>query len=210
MTHLALNTALPQMLRFKYQVAIGVAPIGLMFASFLPTIVVAVLLSEHVTGGAWLLVFLASMVIFMLLGYALGWLVNLVVARVLLGWSREKASAVFSRSEVPPHWLKEADISAADATSRSIERLEELRKLGALKFILSRGLFAWGLPMFCAMYAGPTLFGHRPFALASLALNVILWGTAGIAFGAGMWYLLQLNHRQILKRRQGSQETPSK
>jgi hypothetical protein len=202
MTHLALNTVLPQMLRVKYQVAIGVAPIGLMFASFFPTIFVAGLLSERATGGVWLSLFLASMVICMLLGYSLGWLVNLAVARVLLGWSRERVSAVFSRSEVPPHWLKDADATATDATARSIERWEQVRKVGAFRFILTRGLVGWGVPMFGAIYVGPTLFGSRQFSLDSLALNVILWGIAGVGFGAIIWYASELNYRRLLKRRE--------
>lgn len=202
MTHLALNTVLPQMLRVKYQLAIGAAPIGLMFASFLPTIFVAILLTEYVTGGAWLALFLASMVIFMLFGYALGWLINVVVARVIFGWSREKIGAVFSRSEVPPHWLKDVGITEADATARSIDKWEELRKVGALRFIITRGLFGWGLPIFGAMYVGPIFFGARPFGAISFALNVLLWGAAGTAFGSVMWYVSELNHRRLLKRRE--------
>ena len=34
MPHLALNTLLPPLMKVRYQVAIGAAPIGLMFASF--------------------------------------------------------------------------------------------------------------------------------------------------------------------------------
>lgn len=212
MPHLALNTTLPQVMRMKYQVAIGVAPIGLMFASFGPGFLFASWLANELGippdspltsqayGTYWFIGFTLSMITLMIVGYALGWLVNQAFARWLLGWSPEKVRAVFARSEVPSHWLKPGAGTSSDPGGRSIAKWEQQRKIGLIKFVLIRGVLAWGMPMFIAMYAAPTLFSNRPFTASTLAFNIMLWVAAGGVFGALMWYFSEANYRKLKGR----------
>jgi len=212
MPHLALNTALPQVMRVKYQVAIGVAPIGLMFGSFGPGFLLASWIAKELGippdspltaqayGIHWFIGFVVSMITLMILGYALGWLVNQSFARWVLGWSPEKVRAVFARSAVPSHWLKPGADASIDPGGRSIAKWEQQRKIGLFKFILTRGVLAWGMPMFIAMYAAPTLFSNRLFAATTLFFNVILWAVAGGVFGALMWYVSEANYRKLKRR----------
>ncbi|MBK6740960.1 MAG: hypothetical protein IPG64_25500 [Haliea sp.] len=70
MNPLALNVELPQRMRTQPQIAIGLLPIGLMFASFAPLFFLAVLLSsilgipedapvkDQANGMLWLVLFL--------------------------------------------------------------------------------------------------------------------------------------------------------
>jgi hypothetical protein len=212
MSHLALNTVLPQMLRVKYQVAIGVAPIGLMFASFGPGFLFASWLegalgippnspiNAHPNGTMWITLFLATMVALMVLGYALGWLVNQAVSRWVLGWSQQKVRAVYANSDVPSHWLKAGADLNADPGAKTIAKWEQQRKVGVLRFVLTRGLLAWGLPMFIAMYAAPAFFNGHPLVVKALLFNVALWAVAGAGFGAIIWYSSEAHYRKLKKR----------
>jgi len=212
MPHLAFNTTLSQVMQVKYQVAIGVAPIGLMFASFGPGFLFASWLAKELgippdssvlsqaNGISFFIGFVLSMITLMILGYALGWLVNQAFARWFLGWPPEKVRAVFARSEVPSHWLKPDAQTGIDPAGRSIAKWEQQRKIGMHKFILTRGVLAWGMPMFVAMYLAPTLFGHRPFAAPTLFFNIILWAIGGGVFGAVMWYISEANYRKLKRR----------
>ena len=160
---LALNTVLPQSMRVKYQLAIGVLPIGLMFAAFVPLwhlgawleshlgIPLNSLIKVHPNGGAWIAVFLIAMVTLMILGYAIGWVMNAAVSRYVLGWSTSKVRAVYLQSKVPTHWLKEGASASQNADKQSIAKWEAHRKGGALRFIAVRGVLAWGGPMMLAM-----------------------------------------------------------
>lgn len=212
MPHLALNTVLPQMMRVKYQVAIGFAPIGLMFASFGPGLLFASWLegalgippnstiNAHPNGTIWITVFLTSMVALMVLGYALGFFVNQAASRWLLGWSPEKVHAVYANSDVPGHWLKAGADHSADVSAKTIAKWEEQRKVGALRFIAARGVLAWGLPMLLAMYAAPAFFKGQSIAIGAFVFNIALWAAAGAAFGAVIWYSSEANYRKLKRR----------
>ena len=209
---LALNTALPQMMRVKYQIAIGALPLGLMFASFLPLFYFASWLEAtlgippnspikaHPSGTVWIVVFLVVMVVLMLVGYAIGWVANAALARHVLAWSSEKVSAVFMRSEVPPPWLKGGSGSAKVASAQSPEKWERQRKVGAVRFVLTRGLLAWGGPMLLAMYVVPTVLKGRSFTMSGLLVNLALWAIAGAAFGALIWHVSESNYRKLKNR----------
>ncbi|MEX6783680.1 hypothetical protein [Pseudomonas aeruginosa] len=215
MTHLAFNTVLPKGMRAKYQLAIGALPIGLMFLSFVPLFFFAAWLEaalgiphnspikNHPNGTIWITTFLAVMVILMLSGYALGWLLNSAVARYVFGWTSAQVAAVFGRSEVPSHWLKNnvPGATESEAISTQLSKWEEQRKSGALRFIVMRGVGAWGIPMFLGMYVGPTIAKHRGFTLKDILFNTALWLIAGALFGAFIWFLSERNYRTLRGRK---------
>ena len=213
MSLLALNTILPQNLRIRYQLAVGVLPLGLMFASFLPLFVFASWLEatlgippnspikDHPNGTLWVTAFLGVMVVLMLLGYALGWAVNAAIARYVLGWPSEKVRAVYLRSDVPSHWLKTGAAGAPDVSAQSLSKWEEQRKVGAARFVLIRGVLAWGGPMLLAMYIVPTLVKGQSFTTGSMLFNLGLWAVAGALFGAFIWFSSESNYRKLKERR---------
>ena len=207
MTILAFNTPLTHGLRGKYQAILGVLPFGLMFAAFLPLIFFAAWLNRLLgilpssppnspNGTLWLLGFLAGMVALMSLGYVLGWIANAAIAMLILGWSAQQAVAVFIRSEVPPHWLQQGTASTSEAIAQSHAKWEEQRKGGAARFILARGVVAWGFPLFVGMYLGPVLLGTRVFTAGGLVINLALWLVGGAAFGASMWLISESTYRK--------------
>jgi hypothetical protein len=213
MTLLALNTVLLQSMRVKYQVALGVLPIGLMFASFLPLFAFAPWLEaalgmppngpikRHPNGTLWIAIFLGAMVISMVLGYAVGWVVNAAIARLVFSWSAEKVRAVYLQSDIPSHWLKDGADSAQDAKAQVLAKWEEQRKAGAVRFILSRGVLAWGAPMLLVMYIGPRLVKGQSFGAGDILFNLSLWAAAGAAFGAVIWFSSESNYRKLKERK---------
>lgn len=214
MPFLALNTVLPQSMRVKYQLAIAVLPLGLMFAAFLPLWQLGIWLEshlgipvnspikEHPNGGAWIAVFLFAMVALMILGYAVGWVINAAVSKYVFSWSTEKVRAVYLQSEVPAHWLKDGTSASQNADHQSIANWEAQRKVGALRFIAVRGVLAWGGPMLLAMHLVPTLMKGQSFSLEGTLFNVGLWACAGASFGAIIWYSSQANYRKLKQRGQ--------
>ena len=209
---LALNTVLPQSMRVKYQLAIGVLPVGLTFASFFPLWQFAILLEahfgipanspikDHPNGGAWITIFLSAMVVMMILGYAIGWVLNAVIARYVLGWTQEKVKATYMHSNVPSHWLKEGSKAQGGTDNQSMLKWEAQRKVGALRFIAVRGVLAWGAPMLFAIHLVPTFMKGQGFALEGTLFNVVLWACAGAIFGALIWYSSESNYRKLKQR----------
>ncbi len=209
---LALNTALPQSMRIKYQFAIAALPIGLMFASFAPLWGLSTWLEanqgvppnspilEHPNGLTWIAVFLLSMVFLMLAGYALGWVLNALISRHVLGWPPAKIRAVYLRSEIPVHWLKDGASDTNSADAESIAKWEAQRKGGAVRFIAVRGVLAWGGPMLIAMYIVSALMKNQSFTIAGVVFSLLLWATAGAAFGAIIWYTSESNYRKLKQR----------
>ena len=210
---LALNTVLPQTMRVKYQLAVGALPVGLMFASFLPLLVFGSWLEaalgipanspirNHPHGALWTAVFLGCLVLFMTLGYAAGWLANAAIASLLFGWPLEKVRAVYLRSEVPAHWLRGGAATSLDVRTQALAKWEEQRKAGVVRFILNRGVLAWGAPMLLAMYVLPTIARGRPFTVGAMLFNLALWVAAGAAFGAVIWFTSEANYRKLRERK---------
>lgn len=200
MNSLALNTEIHTRLRLVPTLALGVLPIGLMFASFIPLIYAADLISCNLgiqgdravigqeNGLLWLVTFLAIMVGLMVAGYALGWTCNACFAKVLFGWSQERVRRVFLHSDVPASWLKDTESGAGDVNASS-ESWAEVRKLGQFKFILHRGVFAWGVPMFLTMAVLPGFATGRIATASYFLSNAIIWGMAGALFGWATWFL---------------------
>jgi hypothetical protein len=211
---LAFNVVLPQTLKVRIQVAVAALPIGLMFLSFVPLFRFAHWLEQalgippnspvksHPNGVLWITVFLSVMVLLMVAGYLIGWVANALISRHILGWPTSKVAAVYLRSEVPSEWFKEAGATTPDAkrTPVTTRKWEDQRAKGPVRFILTRGVLAWGTPMFVAMYVAPTLVRGTGFSFSMTVFQGILWAFAGAAFGGAIWWLAEWNHRKQLKK----------
>ena len=208
---LAFNTVLPQSMRMKYQFGIGVLPISLMFASLFPLWQLAVWLETHfpipanssikdLPHGGVFIAFLLSALALIIFGYAMGWVINAVIARYVLGWSADKMRAVFLHSKVPDHWLKELVGNSSSVDAQSIAKWEVQRKVGAFRFTAVRGVLAWGGPMLLAMYVMPTYLKGQGFSLETTFFSIALWACAGASFGAAIWYSSEASYRKLKQR----------
>ena len=209
MSLLALNTIVTRALRVRYQIALGAMPIGFMVASCAPSYVFAEKLAAHLgisstapirshpNGASWILGFLAATFCFMVLGYVLGWVLNALIARRILGWPPEEVRAVYLRSQVPSHWLTVGSAGSLDLKAQAMTEWEQRRSIGAARFILHRGVFAWGAPMLLVMYITPTLVRGWSFRLGELLFNFALWALAGAAFGAAIWFSSERSYRKM-------------
>jgi len=211
MTLLASNILVPAVMRPRYQLAMSLLPVTLallaaipsyffaLWLEKLPGIPAATRLLDHPQGRWWLAALLAALVLQVVAGYAMGWLLNALLARWLWGWPADKVRAVFIRSELPPNWLTPAAavLAAGRVALVAVARWELERKVGALRFILRRGVFGWGLPMFIFMYPVHTLLRGEAFLPMVALVNVLLWFGCGGMFGALHWALAQANYRSL-------------
>jgi hypothetical protein len=209
MLPMGLNTNLPPM-KTRFQVAIAVLPLGLMFAAFVPLIFFASWLESALgiphdssirasaNGTLWISVFLFVMVVLMITGYVAGWLVNAVISRWVFGWPAQKVVAVFLRSEIPQDWLRSlpANSSGHAAVLASNSKWERQRAGGPVRFILNRGVLSWGTAMFVAMYLYPTLAHGRSVQAASLLLNLAIWAVGGALFGGLLWLFGEWSYKK--------------
>ena len=211
MTPLAFNSLVPQNLRLRFQLALGALPLACMLLAFIPSYFFAQWLEklegvpaqsrllDHPTGRMWVAAFLAALLLQLLCGYLLGWLLNAWLARRLLGWPIEKIRAVYLHSQVPPAWLKPA--AAALAGGRvaiiAVARWELERKAGALRYVLRKGLIAWGLPMYVFMYLVQTLLRGESLELQDALQSALLWLGSGAVLGAVMWWVSEFNYRKL-------------
>ena len=211
MTPLAFNSLVPQNLRLRFQLALGALPLACMLLAFIPSYFFAQWLEklegvpaqsrllDHPTGRMWVAAFLAALLLQLLCGYLLGWLLNAWLARRLLGWPIEKTRAVYLHSQVPPAWLKPA--AAALAGGRvaiiAVARWELERKAGALRYVLRKGLIAWGLPMYVFMYLVQTLLRGESLELQDALQSALLWLGSGAVLGAVMWWVSEFNYRKL-------------
>ena len=209
MTFLASNILVPPLMRPRFQFALSVLPVAMMLVAAVPSyffalwleklpgIPAATRLLDHPQGRWWLAALLGALALQVVAGYALGWLLNALLARWLWGWSAEKVRTVFVRSELPPHWLTPA--AAALAGDRvalvAVARWERERKVGVLRFVLRRGVVGWGLPMFIFMYPVHTLLRGEAFLPSVALVNAMLWFGCGAGFGLLHWALAQRNYR---------------
>ena len=213
MLPMGLNTNLPPM-KAKYQVAVAVLPIGLMFAAFVPLIFFASWLESALgiahnssirassNGTLWISIFLIVMVVLMITGYVTGWLVNAVISRWALGWPAQKVIAIFLHSEIPQDWLqgRQGTSSSNAAVAASNSKWEQQRAGGPVRFILTRGVMSWGTAMFVAMYLYPTLAHRRSFEATSLLLNLAIWAVGGALFGGVLWMLGEWSYRKSARQ----------
>ncbi|MFM7625420.1 MAG: hypothetical protein ACKO7G_02935 [Gammaproteobacteria bacterium] len=213
---LALNTLVPQIMRAKYQLAISVLPVGLMLGSFLPLMIFSSWLQgrfgipadsavrDHPDGSAWIVIFVVAMIVLMLLGYALGWVANAAISRVVFGWSPEKIRAVYLRSELPVHWMKGEETASSSADARAMSEWESQQQVGALRFIATRGVLAYGGWMLLAMHVAPTLVKGQGFTMTDTLPKIAIWACAGAIFGAAVWYKSESDYQKLKRRREPS------
>ncbi len=216
MNFLAFNTLISSTARPKYQLAIAVLPVGLMLGSILPLMIFSSWLQgrfgipadsavrDHPDGSAWIAIMLVAMIVLMLLGYALGWVANAAISRVVFGWSPEKIRAVYLRSELPVHWMKGEETASSSADARAMSEWESQRQVGALRFIATRGVLAYGGWMLLAMHIAPTLVKGQGFSMADTLPKIAIWACAGAMFGALVWYGSESSYRKLKQRREPS------
>ena len=208
---------LPQLLRVRYQLGLSVLPMGLPFSSFFVLKPFSAWLSEYLeipegvpvkdqpNGILWIVLFLSSTVVLLILGYLIGWVLNAIIARTVLGWDPEKTRRVFLYSEVPNEWLKEGVISNGTKKERkkaSIvnEKWAEIRKMGKWNFILTRGVYRWGSSMYFFMVIVPALLHGSHREKHSFFLGAVLMGAGGAIFGAIFWHFSEKQYLQASKK----------
>ena len=209
---LALNYSASAALKRKYQVLVGALPMLCMFAPFVPIMKVAYWLDSP-AGAAynpaangspflplWVVLGLIVMISAMLIGHAIGWLLNVAVSAFLLRWPWNRIRAVYLESQLPADWYKDGIASQGQADATAAQEWEKLRSRGFVSFMLKRGVLAWGAPMFLAMYVLPTIAKGNSVTLAGLLTNFGIWLAAGCAFGACMWWWYESQHRKRCHR----------
>ena len=211
-TMLALNYSATSALKRKVQLLIGVLPTACMFFPFVPIMKVANWLDSPAgtaynpaTNGSsvlflWVLVAIAVMIAAMLVGHAIGWLLNMAVAALVLRWPWSRVRSVFLESQLPVEWYRAGLSSQSDADAVASQRWAEERQQGFARFVLKRGLLAWGVPMFILMYVGPTFLKDEPVTPTRLLTSIAIWIVAGCVFGASMWWVHQAHERDRAKR----------
>jgi len=205
MSNLIFNT---QRLRTKYSWAVAALPLGLMFASFGPTWLIAELLAgvlgiaddvpvcTHPNGLTFMIAFLALVVVLMLLGVALGCWLNQVVARRWLDWTPEQIHAVFSRSEVPPHWMSPDAVTETDESAQFHADWRVKRERGLARFVMIYGVMGLGAVLLVGFYGFPMVRFGRPFEVADFLLYVALCASAGAACTLIGWWRNETNYRK--------------
>lgn len=209
---LALDTRLYPLLRTPVQWLLGALPVVCMFAPYLPLIQVARWLDSPAGAAhnplangssyalAWIVLFVVGMIGSMLVGYGIGWLLNMAVSRLVLRWPWGRVKAIYLHAELPAHWFRDGVRSLAEADDKARQDWEAVRRQGALRFILKRGVLAWGVPMFLVMHVLPSIAKGSPPSLWALAANVAIWAVAGAGFGATMWWWSEAQHRKRATR----------
>ncbi len=205
MSNLLFNT---QRLRAKYSWAVAALPLGLMFASFGPIWLIARSLSvvlgiaddvpvrTHTNGLTFMIAFVLLMVVLMLLGVALGWWLNQLVARRWLEWTPEQIHAVFSRSEVPPHWMSPDAVTEADESAQFHASWGVKRERGLVRFVMMYGVMGLGAVLLVGFYVIPIARFDRPFEVADFLLYVALCASAGAACTLILWWRNEANYRK--------------
>ena len=209
MPSLPFNFTIAETLRRKLQLILAVLPIGLMFAAFLPLWVFAKWLGgvmgipegapvkEHPNGLLWLAIFLVAMVFLMVFGYVLGWAANACICRFVLGWEWQRVRSVFLLSDVPSEWLVASATGPISGSKKRESNWATVRLKGRFHYILTRGVLAWGIPMYVVMVVAPSLRADTSPTAVYFLWQAGLWGGAGALFGAVIWHF---SERQFLRR----------
>jgi hypothetical protein len=179
---------------------VSILPIGLMFAAFVPIFAIAKWtaaaldlgtgpVAAQSNGLLWLVLFLTFMVALMLAGYALGWLLNAALARVIFRWPADKVRNVFLESRVPTEWRRADTLAAAPGGTPVRKRgaWVAMRTKGRWHFVLVRGVLGWGGAMFFAMGLMPVLSHRREPSWPYFFSQAIIWTIGGALFGLAVW-----------------------
>ncbi len=70
------------------------------------------------------------------------------------------------------------------------------RKMGMWRFVLKRGVLAWGLPMYLVMACLPVLNGRAEPTASYFSWQACLWGFAGAVFGLLTWLFYERSYRK--------------
>ena len=216
---LALNYSLTAALQRKVQLLIAALPTLCMFLPFVPIMKLADWLDSPAgaaynpaTNGSsvfylWVLLGLALIIAAMFVGHVIGWLLNMAIAALVLRWPWSRVRAVFLESELPVEWYKAGLSSQSDADAVASQNWSAEKSQGFVRFVLKRGLLAWGVPMFVLMHVGPTLLKGEPFAPKSLLTSMAIWSVAGCAFGVTIWWVHQARERDRALRSDREKES---
>ena len=105
-------------LQLKYTLALCGFPLVLMLATFIPLYFFAQWSSalfgippdapvkDQPHGWSWFALFISVAVAAMVVGYLLGFVIEAVFCRLVLGWSAADVDRVFLRADLPPHWFR--------------------------------------------------------------------------------------------------------
>ena len=178
-----------------------IAPFLLLFAGFVPLVLLdnwlkmeagmplMADLSDH-PWGPWVdHVMGILLVIFLILGYFLGWTVNafwLVAARK---WSLAQIKATLLHSQLPTTWLHRKELTEEQLQTLLTEFNEwgQTRTSGSITYIFANGLkvsFAFLVAMACAR-----LFNKDPTLLSSSWVLIFLLSAAvGLAISTMLWF----------------------
>ncbi|MDZ7656004.1 MAG: hypothetical protein U0997_08660 [Sulfurimicrobium sp.] len=87
---------------------------------------------------------------------------------------------------------------------RHFQKWQKMRAKGKGRFILIRGLLAWGLPMFMIM----TFVANKPasgqMSPGMIALNAFIWAIAGLVFGYFTWAVSERAYQKVLQSRENA------
>lgn len=203
MNALLLNITVGDRLRRSASIWLGVLPITLMFSSFLVLWPFATWSSaalglpegapvmDQTNGLIWLALFLTVMVALMICGYVLGWVLNGLICLAAFRWPRDKVQRVFLESDVPAEWLKAEGAAAKDA-ARAKPKWDEIRAKGRWHFVFTRGIMAWGIPMYTVMGVVPGVRAHM--AALYFLWQGLVWAAAGALFGLAIWYFAERSY----------------
>lgn len=82
-------------------------------------------------------------------------------------------------------------------------RWRQLEQRGFVLFVLDIGLLRWGLPMCVVFTVLPLLFSlPMPARLTPefVLRNAAIWGSAGLLYGAAMWFATKVATRRQARR----------
>lgn len=90
---------------------------------------------------------------------------------------------------------------------KDLQRWEQTRQRGKLKFMLFNGVLCWGMPMFAVMTFVLNRGGDKPPTPALIAISALIWTLGGLLFGFSIWTLSERRYQKFLAGQ--SKDNPS-
>lgn len=201
MPPLPLNFGSELVMKWSVIALLFIAPFLLLFAGFVPLVLLDNWLkikagmplmedlSDH-PWGAWVDHLMGILlVLFLIVGYFLGWAVNAVWLFAARKWSLAQIKATFLHSQLPTTWLRRKELSEEQlqALLTEFKEWEQIRTAGSVSYIFANGLKA-SLVFFVAM-ACARFFRKDPTLLSSSwVLICLLSATVGFAISTMLWF----------------------
>ena len=81
---------------------------------------------------------------------------------------------------------------------KQIQRWKGIREKGAKRFVLTHGVFGWGIPMFITM----TFLVNKVSLIdtSKILSSIGIWAIGGICFGIYMWKWSEKKYRESLPK----------